>query len=231
VLLLRFAVYLPARHVQFSLPIVWALAGGLGWSLLGERVAARVGPWIAARFGRDSGATSGNWGIPTGAELFTLAGIGLLTLHPPPPGDYYVTGRYPAIYAYLRQTPPDTLVGALPADSNILPLFGQRPILTTYEHALPYQPGYYLPLRARTEAFRAAYYAPDLGPLAEVIREYGIDVIIADEGALERRRRAERARAPALERALDRCDVLRERELVVLHASCLLAIRTAEVRP
>ena len=26
--LLLFALYLPARHVQFSLPIVWALAGG-----------------------------------------------------------------------------------------------------------------------------------------------------------------------------------------------------------
>ena len=91
----------------------------------------------------------------------------------PPPGDFYVTGRHPAIYAYLRQTPPDTLVGALPADSNILPMLGQRSILTSFEHALPYQPGYYVPLRERTEAFRAAYYAPTLAPLVEVLDEYG----------------------------------------------------------
>jgi hypothetical protein len=153
--------------------------------------------------------------------LATLAGIALLALHPPPPGDFYVVGRYPAIYRYLRSTPPDTLVAALPADSNILPLFGQRPILTSYEHALPYQLGYYLPLRDRTEAFRAAYYAPTLEPLATVIAEDRVGLVIANPDVLERRRRADREHPPALEKILDRCGVLRERDLVVLTAACI----------
>jgi hypothetical protein len=216
---LLFLLYLPARYVQFSLPVVWALAGGLLWVLVGERLAG----WLDARSGEPASRAATAWAGLTGAELFALVGVVLLTLHPPPPGDFYVTGRQPAIYAYLRQTPPDILVGALPADSNILPLFGQRPVLTSYEHALPYQPGYYLPLRARTEAFRAAYFAPTLGPLAAVLTDYGVDVVIADTQALERRQRAEREHPPALQAILDRCGVLRERDLVVVPSPCILA--------
>jgi hypothetical protein len=207
---LLFLLYLPARYVQFSLPLTWALAGGLGWVLLGERLAARLG-------------SRGAWTGLSGGELAALVGVMLLAVHAPPPGDFYVAGRYPAIYAYLRQTPPDTLVGALPADSNILPVFGQRPILTSYEHALPYQPGYYLPLRERTEEFRAAYYAPTLAPMVAVLKQYHVGVVIVDADALERRRRADRDHPPALERVLDRCGVLRERELVVLPAACIEA--------
>ena len=42
------------------------------------------------------------------------------------------------------------------------------------------------------------------------------------------RRRAEREHPPALEKALDRCGVLRERDLVVVSVVCL---RATEVRP
>jgi len=213
---LLYALYLPARHVQFSLPIVWALAGGLCWCLLGDRLFG----WVRSRSRVAVGLAGG--------ELFALAGVALLTLHAPPPGEFYVTGRYPALYAFLRQTPPNTLVAALPADSNTLPMFGLRPILTSYEHAIPYQPGYYVPLHERTEAFRAAYYAPTLAPLAQVIREQRIGVVVADTTSLERRRRSERERPPALARALDRCGVVRERELVALMADCLLQAAESE---
>ena len=148
-------------------------------------------------------------------------------MHPPPPGDFYVTGRHPAIYAYLRQTPPDTLVAALPSDGSTLPLFGLRGVLTSYEHLLPYQPGYYNPLRERTEVFRTAYYAPTLEPLVQVIHQYRIGVVVADADILERRRRTERERPPALEALLDRCGVLKERELVVLPAACILEAAAA----
>ena len=221
---LLFALYLPARHVQFSLPLVWALAGGLCWAFLGDRLAAwpggRLAPGKRARWRSVTGLT--------GAEAFGLVGVALLALHAPPPGYFYVTGRHPAIYAYLRQTPPDTRVAALPADSNILPMLGQRSILTSFEHALPYQPGYYEPLRERTEAFRAAYFAPTLAPLLEVLEQQGIDLVIADTETLERRRRAEREHPPALETVLNRCGVLRERTLVVMPAAC---IRAEGVRP
>jgi hypothetical protein len=221
---LLFALYLPARHVQFSLPLVWALAGGLCWVLLGERLAA----WLHARFGARRVRWPGFGPGLSGAKLCAVAGLALLAIHSPPPGDFYVVGRYPAIFAYLRRTPPDTIIGALPADSNIVPMMTQRPILTSFEHALPYQPGYYQPLRERTEAFRAAYYAPTLAPLIAVLREQRIGVVLVDGDALARRRRADRERPPALEGLLDRCGVLRERELVVMLTTC---IRTAGSSP
>jgi hypothetical protein len=223
--ILLFALYLPARHVQFSLPLVWALGGGLCWALLGDRLASRLGRPADAR-----GRPARQPGIAlAGTGAFTLLGVALLILHSPPPGDFYITGRHPAIYAYLRQTPKDTLVAALPANSNILPMLGQRSILTSYEHALPYQPGYYEPLRARTEAFRAAYFAPTLVPLVAELDEQGIDLVIADDDTLERRRRADRAHPPALEGLLDDCGVVHERELVVMTAACIRA--AAGVRP
>lgn len=212
--LLLFALYLPARHVQFSLPIVWALAGALCWTLLGDRLAARFGsvsPQLRRR-------------LPA---LFVLAGAGLLILHAPPTGEFYVTGRHPALYAYLQATPPDTLVAALPTDASILPLFGRRPVLTSFEHALPYRLGYYEPLRARTRALMAAYYAPTLAPLAGLIEAERIGVVIANVAALDRRRRDRPDRPPALATVLERCGAFRERDLVALPAACVEAAASA----
>jgi hypothetical protein len=59
--------------------------------------------------------------------------------------------------------------------------------------------------------------------MVAVLEQYHVGVVIVDADALERRRRADRDHPPALERVLDRCGVLRERELVVLPAACIEA--------
>jgi hypothetical protein len=206
--LLLYALYLPARHVQFSLPIVWALAGGLFWTLLGG---STLTPALSQR---ERGLT---------AAWFGLAGVALLVLHPPPSGVFYVAGRTPAIYDYLRATPPETRVAALPSDSSIIPLFGQRPVLTSFEHALPYHLGYYLPFRDRTRALNAAYYAQDLAPWVKLIQDEHVGIVLANAAQLERRARDNQDRPPALAKLLDSCGVLREGGLVVLPAACILA--------
>jgi hypothetical protein len=203
--LLLFALYLPARHVQFTLPIVWALAGGLFWTLLGQRLTGRAGT----------------------AHLFVLGGVALLIVHAPPVGSFYVAGQHPAIYAYLRTTPPATRVAALPADSSILPLFGQRPVVASFEHALPYHRGYYEPLRARTRALQDPYYGSEVESLVAMIDEEHVGVIVANVEMLARSRRGERDR-PALEGLLTRCGLLRERGLVVVAADC---VRAAALSP
>jgi hypothetical protein len=204
---LLFRLYLPARHVQFTLPIVWALAGGLFWALLADRFSPPL------PFGEGRGERR---------RLLILAGVALLLVHAPPAGDFYVTGQHPAIYAYLRTSPPDTRVAALPADSSILPLFGQRAVVASFEHALPYHRGYYEPLRARTQALLDAYYASRVATLARFVDDERVGVVIANVAMLERSRRGERDR-PALEGLLMRCGVLQERELVVIEAACLRA--------
>jgi hypothetical protein len=127
---LLFRLYLPSRQVQFSLPVVWAVGGGLALALLARRLAAALMPARASRL----------------ATLLGLAVVGLLVLYPPPTS-FYVVGRYPRLFEYLRAQPKDTLVAALPTDSDNLPLFAQRPVLVSWEHALPYHPAYYEPLR------------------------------------------------------------------------------------
>jgi len=221
---LLFTLYLPARHVQFSLPIVWALAGGLGWVLLGDRLRSSLPLSIAMGRGAGGGGFSGAGGR---GLLFTLLGVVLLVLHAPPTGVFYVVGRHPAIYDYLRTTPVDTRVAALPTDSSILPLFGQRAVVTSFEHALPYHLGYYEPFRDRTRALMAAYYAPTLAPLVRLIDEQHVGLVIANATLLERRARDNPDRPPALAELLTRCGILRERELVVMPADCVRAAASA----
>ena len=254
---LLFTLYLPARHVQFSLPIVWALAGGFFWTLLGGRsqesgvrsqkerretapplprsraVGRRRAEGPHGTEGRESSGLPGRveGGRGEGAARrwtnwpgwFVLAGVVLLVLHPPPTGVFYVVGRTPTIYEYLRATPPDTRVAALPADSSIIPLFGQRPVLTSFEHALPYHLGYYLSFRDRTRALNAAYYAPTLAPWVKLIQDEHVGIVLANATQLERRARDNRDRPPSLAKLLESCGVLRERDLVVLPADCIVA--------
>ena len=72
--------------------------------------------------------------------------------------------------------------------------------------------------------------AVDEPVLVEVIQRYQIGVVVADADILERRRRTERERPPALEALLDRCGVLKERELVVVPAACIVEA-AADIRP
>ena len=201
---LLFRLYLPARHVQFTLPIVWALAGGLAWTLAADRVAARWWPRSPRRAG---GAVA-------------LLGVGLLVAHTPPVGDFYVTGRHPRLYAYLRSLPPETKVAALPGGSSILPLFTQRPVLVSWEHAIPYHPAYYEPLQGRTRALLQAYFAEGPAPILDLAEREGVGVVVADLPQLERRRRGQPL---ALEVLAQRCGALRERELVAIPIACARA--------
>ena len=199
---LLFRLYLPARHVQFTLPIVWAFAGGLAWTLAAERVAAGFGPRAARR------ASAG----------LVLLGIGLLVAHGPPEGDFYVTGRHQRLYAYLRGLPPETRVAALPGDSSILPLFGQRAVLVSWEHALPYHPAYYESFQRRARALAQAYYAEDAAPLLALADREDIGVFVANLPQLERRRRGG---APlALEALAERCGAVRDRDLIAIPVEC-----------
>ena len=175
------------------------MAGGLTWALLAERAAARWWPRSARR----------------AAMLLVLLGIGLLVAHAPPVGDFYVTGGHPRLYAYLRSLPPETRVATLPGDGSILPLFAQRPVLISWEHALPYHPAYYEPPRGRARALLQAYFAEAAGPILDLADREGVGVVVANQ--LERRRRG---RPLALEVLAPRRGAVREHDLVAIPIDC-----------
>jgi hypothetical protein len=201
---LLFRLYLPARYVQFSLPVVWALGGGLAVALATERLAARIAPQTPAR----------------AAAALALGALILLAAHAPPPGASYVVGQHPRLYEYLREQPKDTLIAALPHDASNLPLFAERPVLTSWEHALPYHPTYHEPFQQRTRALLRAYYAESPRPLVELARREGVGIIVANLAALERRRLVYGDLTLGLDTLVERCAALRERELVAIPVSC-----------
>lgn len=201
--LLAFRLYLPARQVQFSLPVVAALGAGLLLALLLRRLAERLGP------GRAAPAT----------RLLAVGAVGLLVVHSPPVGDFYTVGRYQRLYAYLQTQPKDTLVAALPNDSSGLPLFAQRPVLVSWEHLLPYQLSYYEPLRQKTEALLEAYYADSPRPILDLAERERVGVLIANLPALEKARRAP-DRPLGLELLAERCGAVRDRDLVAVPVAC-----------
>lgn len=201
---LLFRLYLPARYVQFSLPVVWALGGGLAVGLAAEQLAARIAPRTPAR----------------AAAVLALGALILLAAHAPPPGDSYVSGQHPRLYGYLRELPKDTRIAALPHDSSTLPLFAERPVLVSWEHALPYHPTYHEPLVQRTRALLRAYYAESPRPLVELAAQEGVSVIVANLAALERRRLDRRDLTLGLDTLIERCAALRERELVAIPVAC-----------
>jgi hypothetical protein len=201
---LLFRLYLPTRQVQFSLPIVWALGGGVAIVLLANRLARLLGRSLR----------------PPIALLLVLAATFTLAANPPPSGNFYATGRHTRLYDYLQSLPLDALVAALPEDSGELPLFGQRPVFVSYEHALPYHLGYYELLRRRTESLLAVYFSDSALPLVELAEREGIHLFLANLDRLEEYREAHPGSRPALERLAERCGVLRERDLVVIPVNC-----------
>jgi hypothetical protein len=199
---LAFRLYLPARQVQFSLPVVLALAAALFAELLAERLASCR---------------------PTRAGTLVVLGTAMLLLAWRPPVDAsYVVGSHTQLYAYLRSLPKDTLVAALPQDASSLPLFGQRPVFVSYEHAIPYHPKYYEPLRRRMDALQEAYFAESPRPIIELAEREGIALIVANTNALERAHRG-RTMPLGLEQLVAHCATLRDHELVAIPLTCAQA--------
>ncbi|MCC7105381.1 MAG: hypothetical protein IT307_09585 [Chloroflexi bacterium] len=191
--LLLFRLYLPARQTQFSLPLVWSLAGGLFLALLAEALTWRLPRPAAAS-----------------QALGLIAAIALVADHPPP-ADFYVEVQHPRVYAYLRQQPPDTLVAAQYPMASLVPLYGERSVLYSSEHAAPYQRVYYEQIRERQRDQDRAFASDSMAELVTFLDAYGVDVVVVH---------STRA-GEALDYAKEQCTAARERDVVALPSSCI----------
>ena len=221
--LLLFRLYLPARYVQWSVPLVLAVAGGLALAILFHELAARVRP-----------ARPGSLAI--GLTLLFAAG---LAVYPAWYHGAFVPDRHPAVTAYLRAQPKDVLVAAAPKDADVIPALTGRRVLVGREYALAYHLGYYREVRQRVEDLIAGYY--DEGPrrLAFLVDRYGVDFFLVDHAAFDamsfRRAwdpdfqpftgaiaaRLTRPRRYALQDLAKRCAVVDDGEVALVPATCL----------
>ena len=235
---LLFRLYLPARYVQWSLPLAFSVAAGLALAVVVDEVAARL--WPPRQ-------------VALAGALTILLGVAVAAY----PAEYhggFVPDRRPAVTAYLRAQPKDTLVAAPPMDASFLPALTGRGVLVAQEFALAYHLGYYGQVRERMTDLIDAYYDEGTRRLSGLIDRYGVDFFLVQNDAFEATRytrvwgsafepytsaiaaRLNRPRRYALQDLARRCSVVNDGTVALVPASCVQAraysdgIRTQQTR-
>ena len=155
----------------------------------------------------------------------------------------YKQGHTPRIFTFLAEQPKDTLVASVVDEVNNIPTFAQRSIFIGREYAIPYHVGYYEQFHERAIALIQAQYTADLQELQDFIRTYGIDYWLLDKDAYELDYAADiwinqylsdlqptmdafaAGATPALSRIPKRCSVIKEADLRLIDAACILKRR------
>lgn len=189
-------LYLPSRYVKTTLPLILAVAAGLGLALGLESLAARLAPRH-----RD--------GVARVAAL--ALGVGL-ALYPAPGAGHFHPDERPALTAFLRSQPSDLLVAGVPEETDDVPSFAARSVLVAREYALPFHLGYYGELRRRTLELIEAYYAESPTPIAEFAARRGVGMFLVNREAFDPNRfqrawnvaRGERTFSPAIRAHFER---------------------------
>ena len=156
----------------------------------------------------------------------------------------YATGRAGALYEFLQDTPPETLIATLDKEGNNLPIFAERSTLVGGEYALPYHPAYYDQIRQRAKDLLAAHVTNTPGPLLSLLDHYPITYLLTrdDSFTLDYLRRREwlypfqpeldhaihqletqqtAGRLPLLQQLQPVCTVLEVRNLFLIDAACV----------
>ena len=223
--LLLFRLYLPARYVQWTVPLALAVAAGLVLAIVFEAIGARVRP-------------AGRPALAAGLAL--LAALGLAA-YPARYDPGFVRDHYPTITAYLRAQPKDTLVAAPPRTGDSLAVMSGRRVLVAREYAIAYHQGYYAEVRRRTTDLIDAYYDEGTRRLATLVERYGVDFFVVDPNAFVADRytrawtggfepfssavgaRLDRPRRYALQDLARRCTVAEDNDVALVPATCLRA--------
>jgi hypothetical protein len=151
----------------------------------------------------------------------------------------YITGKAPDLYRFFAGQPATIRIASIADEANNLPVFSRRSIIFGVETAVPFHPGYYLPLRERGIAIARAQYSPDLAVVQQCIRDHQIDLWLFDRGGftaehLRYNRVLRQLRenielpagsAPYLQSPPPQCVVFADLYFIVVDARALLALR------
>jgi hypothetical protein len=231
ILLLK--LHVPSRYATTPLRLV----GFLGATMLGALLAERA---LRAAGSATGSALSGRQWVQLGLAASTV--VSIAALYPLDVSRRNVVPRYPAILAYLRGQPKSALVAGMHSMTSNIPGFARRRVLVASEYAIPIDRGYIARYRARARALIEAQYAADPAVLAAFLRRYKVTHLVLDPVVLSaaglksvwwrREHAAAHARVsaalargdtPALRRLIAPCTALKERNLVVITARCVIA--------
>ncbi|MDJ0893972.1 MAG: hypothetical protein QNJ92_02445 [Alphaproteobacteria bacterium] len=227
--LVLFELHLPSRYAQTPLritaPIALAMAATgwwLHWALKPPATDGRLSIW-------------GDLRRSTWPMLIILAA---LIVAAGEVNTNYVEAKPAAFYRWAAEQSPDADFGGLAPELDSLPILSQRRIRFSQEHTIPYSRGYFQALEQRARAAVVAERTTELATLQAILRdqEIGFYVIHADDlaGADSTRRwtgrilefgeREQPAEPSALSLAAWRCAAGRFETLVVIDATCVLAL-------
>ncbi|HEY9641504.1 MAG TPA: hypothetical protein V6C57_13535 [Coleofasciculaceae cyanobacterium] len=237
---LLFRLYLPSRYTQYTVQILTAFAGALVVTLLVDQALG----WAERK------------PVPLrqGLAIAFVLLWGVIVLFSPKlylfPKTSYVKGTVSSLYEFFAQQPKDILVASLAKEVDNIPSFSQRSILVGREYALPYQQGYYRPIRQRITDLISAQYSLQASDVRNFVQKYGIDFWMIDRRYLSTLEVDEYAQIPigdwlkqfkpestqaaermqqkqtfAIEKFIRKCTVAQEDDLVVLSGKCILGDR------
>lgn len=237
-------LYLPSRYTFYSMRVLMAIATGLMLTLVLDGVRR----WLQDR-------QHSRWQM--GDRVKAMVGVGvaiaILTVPAIPsiflPCQGWIMGETPQIYQFLSQTPKDTLIASLDPEASNIPAFSQRSVWVSGEFALPYHATFYELMLERMAALVKAQYSPEVAVLRSFIQTHGIDrwlvhqnfadpAYLMDQSwlvnstiqptVIDMAKHLDQGRHPALLTLIPFCTIVKENELILLDAHCLL--EKAEVK-
>ena len=251
--LLLFRLHLPSRYAQHNLKLLMAIASAITVTLWVH------GLWEWARGGGKGQPTPRSRRFPL-IHLGRLAtgGLGVVlilaialsplwlaeTFHPA-----YQTGKAPKVYEFLRSTPIHQKIAGVDGEINNLPTFAQRSIIFGFEYAIPYQLGYYQPLKQRGVETISTFFSPDRQQVADFVQRYDLGFWLVRRSSFQAEAirndkqlgkiiksefhddpfvnaittaitNLEAGRVPILATDLDRCSVFSDGDFLILDAAC-----------
>jgi hypothetical protein len=216
--LLLFRLYLPSRYTQHIARIVFAVGAAAVIIMLVDallRLSAARSALVASRFA---------FAVLSGLLLFWIICSPFFLSKFPQVS--YITGNAPDLYRFFAAQPSTIRIASIADEANNLPTLCRRSIIFGVETAVPFHPGYYLPLRERGLAIAQAQYSPDLAVVQKCIREQQIDFWLLDRGAFT----AEHLRYNRVLRQLRQTVVLSENSMPFLEHPPAQCVAFADTR-
>ena len=231
--LLLFKLYLPSRYSGYALRFVLVFATAIGLAI----VLDALWHWLRQQPQPQIYQRSLVWG----ATL--LLGSALLffpAYTKDQARDSYFVGDAAKIYRFFAQQPKDVMIASLTREADNLPTFAGRSVLVSREYGLSYQVGYLWQFRRRAIELINAQYSLDPVALDAFIQTYRIDFWLLDRQTSFAAKSLQKSwirqypdafqaalthlqqGTPVLETLARPCTVVRDRDLQVLSAKCIL---------
>ena len=148
-------LFLPSRYLEYSLTVLYCLAGA-----------------VLLRSGMED-VQFGEKGKKVLVTVLVL--LGALRLYGQGSFDY---SQYAPLYSYFQTTAKDSLVAGHPELMDNVLTFGQRKVYVSYELSHTWYSDYWATIKERTYQFFRAYYAEEPAAIIEFCKKNGIEYFV-----------------------------------------------------